>query len=110
MKSSPNSLPKKVKKAGSERLKLRYYSVLENMASWRIWNKYESSGRKRSCRGLRGGGGKIPEGFELADMVSNDAKVVAKLAANLCANLVAKNDVNLALPPSFRQVLIESPL
>ncbi|GFX67497.1 hypothetical protein TNCV_3463861 [Trichonephila clavipes] len=41
-------------------------------------------------------------GSELA----NDAKMVAKLAANL----VAKNDANLALPPRFRQVLIESPL
>ncbi|GFT62261.1 hypothetical protein TNCV_1701361 [Trichonephila clavipes] len=48
----------------------------------------------------------IPEGSELANMVANDAKMVAKFAANL----VAKNDANLALPPRFRQVLIESPL
>ncbi|GFU97146.1 hypothetical protein TNCV_3130411 [Trichonephila clavipes] len=45
---------------------------------------------------------KIPEGFELAKMVTK----VAKLAANL----VTKNDANLALSPRFRQVLIESPL
>ncbi|GFT13938.1 hypothetical protein TNCV_2615781 [Trichonephila clavipes] len=38
---------------------------------------------------------KIPEGSELADMV---------------ANLVTKNDANFALPPRFRQALIESPL
>ncbi|GFT80219.1 hypothetical protein TNCV_2187141 [Trichonephila clavipes] len=44
---------------------------------------------------------KIPEGFELANMVTNDAK--------LAANLVSKNDANVALPPKFRQVLIESP-
>ncbi|GFX93369.1 hypothetical protein TNCV_151751 [Trichonephila clavipes] len=41
---------------------------------------------------------KIPEGSKLANMVANDA------------NLVAKNDANLALQPRFRQVLIESPL
>ncbi|GFT54032.1 transmembrane protein 62 [Trichonephila clavipes] len=45
---------------------------------------------------------KNPEGSELADMVANDAKMVAKLAT--------KNDANLALPRRFRQVLIESPL
>ncbi|GFX20157.1 hypothetical protein TNCV_1437171 [Trichonephila clavipes] len=44
---------------------------------------------------------KIPEGFVLANMVANDAKMIAK---------VAKNDANLALPLRFRQVLIESPL
>ncbi|GFX20477.1 hypothetical protein TNCV_3488341 [Trichonephila clavipes] len=38
------------------------------------------------------------EGFELANMVANDAK------------MVTKNDANLALPPRFRQVLIELPL
>ncbi|GFU84744.1 transposable element Tcb2 transposase [Trichonephila clavipes] len=42
---------------------------------------------------------KIPEGSELANMV-----------AKVAANLFAKNDANLALPPRFRQVLIESPL
>ncbi|GFX69239.1 hypothetical protein TNCV_3564151 [Trichonephila clavipes] len=47
----------------------------------------------------------IPKGSELANMVANDAKV-----AKLAANLVTKNDANLALPPRFRQVLIESPL
>ncbi|GFW88867.1 hypothetical protein TNCV_2683011 [Trichonephila clavipes] len=45
------------------------------------------------------------EGSELANMVANDAKRVAKVA-----KLAAKNDTNLALPPRFRQVLIESPL
>ncbi|GFT06416.1 uncharacterized protein TNCV_3355611 [Trichonephila clavipes] len=30
--------------------------------------------------------------------------------ANMVANLVTKNDANLALPPRFRQILIESPL
>ncbi|GFW83512.1 hypothetical protein TNCV_4590131 [Trichonephila clavipes] len=45
------------------------------------------------------------EGSELANMVANYAKMVAKVA-----NLLAKNDTNLALPPRFRQVLIESPL
>ncbi|GFS87956.1 hypothetical protein TNCV_5126111 [Trichonephila clavipes] len=49
---------------------------------------------------------KIPDGFELANMVATDAKMVAKLTTNL----VSKNDANLALPPRFRQVLIESPL
>ncbi|GFT65332.1 hypothetical protein TNCV_1559751 [Trichonephila clavipes] len=39
-------------------------------------------------------------------MVANDAYMVV----NLTANLVTKNDANLALPPRFRQVLIESPL
>ncbi|GFX93370.1 hypothetical protein TNCV_151761 [Trichonephila clavipes] len=48
---------------------------------------------------------KSPEGSELANMVSNDVNV-----AKLAANLVTKNDANLALPPRFRQVLIESPL
>ncbi|GFS81724.1 histone-lysine N-methyltransferase SETMAR [Trichonephila clavipes] len=43
-----------------------------------------------------------PEGSELANMVANDAKIIAKL--------VSKNDANLALPLKFRQVLIESPL
>ncbi|GFW79988.1 hypothetical protein TNCV_983971 [Trichonephila clavipes] len=52
---------------------------------------------------------KIPEGSDLANMVANDPKMVAKVA-KLATNLVAKNDVNLALPPRFRQVLIESPL
>ncbi|GFT37355.1 hypothetical protein TNCV_4285051 [Trichonephila clavipes] len=42
------------------------------------------------------------EGSELANRVANDAK--------LAANLVTKNDANLALPPRFRQVLTESPL
>ncbi|GFU05303.1 hypothetical protein TNCV_3262531, partial [Trichonephila clavipes] len=41
---------------------------------------------------------KNPVGSELAK--------VTKLAANL----VVKSDANLALPPRFRQVLIESPL
>ncbi|GFW26960.1 hypothetical protein TNCV_1377981 [Trichonephila clavipes] len=49
---------------------------------------------------------KNPEGPKLTNMVANDAKKVNKLAAHL-AN---KNDANLALPPRFRQVLIESPL
>ncbi|GFT41490.1 HTH_Tnp_Tc3_2 domain-containing protein [Trichonephila clavipes] len=44
---------------------------------------------------------KIPESFELANMVANDAKVT---------KLITKIDVNLAVPPRFRQVLIESPL
>ncbi|GFV95042.1 hypothetical protein TNCV_1030401 [Trichonephila clavipes] len=52
---------------------------------------------------------KIPEGSEIANMVANDAKMVAKVA-KLAVNLVAKNDAYLALPPRFRQVLIESPL
>ncbi|GFX07073.1 uncharacterized protein TNCV_1556761 [Trichonephila clavipes] len=52
---------------------------------------------------------KIPEGSELANMVVNDAQMVAKVA-KLAANLVSKNDANLALPPRFRQVLIELPL
>ncbi|GFX83272.1 hypothetical protein TNCV_4988661 [Trichonephila clavipes] len=38
------------------------------------------------------------EGSELANMVATDAKIVAK------------NNANLALPPRFRQVLIESPI
>ncbi|GFU69152.1 mariner Mos1 transposase [Trichonephila clavipes] len=50
-------------------------------------------------------GVKIPEGSELANMVVNDAKMVVN-----DTNLVSKNDANLALPPRFRQVLIESPL
>ncbi|GFT34565.1 uncharacterized protein TNCV_4125231 [Trichonephila clavipes] len=41
----------------------------------------------------------IPEGSELANMVSNDAKMVTKVA-KMATNLVAKNDANLALPPS----------
>ncbi|GFV12213.1 hypothetical protein TNCV_1537101 [Trichonephila clavipes] len=49
---------------------------------------------------------KNPESSELANMVNNYAKIVTKLAANLDT----KNDANLALPPRFRQVLIESPL
>ncbi|GFU79569.1 hypothetical protein TNCV_4713901 [Trichonephila clavipes] len=44
---------------------------------------------------------KIPEGFELVNMVAKLAK--------LATNMVAKNDANLALPPRFRQVLIEWP-
>ncbi|GFU48185.1 hypothetical protein TNCV_4224741, partial [Trichonephila clavipes] len=44
----------------------------------------------------------IPKGAELANMATNDAKKVA--------NLVSNNDSNLALPPRFRQVLIESPI
>ncbi|GFV89719.1 DDE_3 domain-containing protein [Trichonephila clavipes] len=49
------------------------------------------------------------KGSELANMVANDAKMVAKVA-KLATNLFAKNDANFALPPRFRQVLIESPL
>ncbi|GFW78228.1 hypothetical protein TNCV_136971 [Trichonephila clavipes] len=41
----------------------------------------------------------------LANMVANDVKIVAKVT-----NSVSKNDANLALPPRFRQVLLESPL
>ncbi|GFY25506.1 hypothetical protein TNCV_2486261 [Trichonephila clavipes] len=52
---------------------------------------------------------KIPEGSELANMVATDTKMVTKVA-KLAANLVTKNDANLALPPGFRQVLIEWPL
>ncbi|GFU06260.1 hypothetical protein TNCV_4765581 [Trichonephila clavipes] len=52
---------------------------------------------------------KIPEGSELANTVAYDAKTVAKVG-KLATNLVAKNDANLALPPRFRQILIESPL
>ncbi|GFX51235.1 hypothetical protein TNCV_2735861 [Trichonephila clavipes] len=52
---------------------------------------------------------KIPEASALANKVTNDAKMVAKVA-KLAANLVSKIDGNLALPPRFRQVLIESPL
>ncbi|GFX09381.1 chitinase domain-containing protein 1 [Trichonephila clavipes] len=48
---------------------------------------------------------KIPEDSELANMVAKDAKMIAKVA-----NLVAKNDANLALPSRFRQVLIGPPL
>ncbi|GFU50525.1 hypothetical protein TNCV_4883931 [Trichonephila clavipes] len=48
-------------------------------------------------------------GSELANMVSNDTKRIAKVA-KLDANLGSKNDANLALPPRFRQVLIKSPL
>ncbi|GFW64240.1 voltage-dependent L-type calcium channel subunit alpha-1C [Trichonephila clavipes] len=44
---------------------------------------------------------KIPEGSELANMVANDAKMIAKVA-----KLAAKNDANLALPPRFRQAII----
>ncbi|GFU91084.1 hypothetical protein TNCV_4924151 [Trichonephila clavipes] len=53
------------------------------------------------------GSQKIPEGSELANMVVNDAKMVAKVT-KLATNLVAKNDANSALPPRFRRVLIES--
>ncbi|GFX61732.1 hypothetical protein TNCV_2591751 [Trichonephila clavipes] len=42
-------------------------------------------------------------------MVTNNAKMVSKVS-KLAANLVAKNNANLALPPRFRQVLIESSL
>ncbi|GFV19597.1 hypothetical protein TNCV_478231 [Trichonephila clavipes] len=52
---------------------------------------------------------KIPEGSELANMVVNDAKRLTNVAT-LATNLVDKNDANLALPPRFRQVRIESPL
>ncbi|GFX96756.1 hypothetical protein TNCV_1647911 [Trichonephila clavipes] len=45
---------------------------------------------------------KNPEGSELANMVANYAK--------LAANLVAKNDANLALPPRSRQLLTKLPL
>ncbi|GFV62906.1 hypothetical protein TNCV_3719121 [Trichonephila clavipes] len=41
----------------------------------------------------------IKDGSELANMVANDAKMVAKVS-KLATNLVAKNDANLALPPS----------
>ncbi|GFY22246.1 DUF4817 domain-containing protein [Trichonephila clavipes] len=41
-------------------------------------------------------------------MVINDAKMVANIIR--LATLVTKNDANLALPPRFRQVLIELPL
>ncbi|GFY10520.1 integrase catalytic domain-containing protein [Trichonephila clavipes] len=58
-----------------------------------------------------------PEGPKLANMVANDEKMIAEARLStlaevdkLLANLVAKNDANLALPPKFRQVLIESPL
>ncbi|GFV30205.1 uncharacterized protein TNCV_96821 [Trichonephila clavipes] len=51
----------------------------------------------------------IPEGSELANKIANDAKMVAKVA-KLTANLIAKNDANLDLPPRFRKVLIQSPL
>ncbi|GFV04037.1 hypothetical protein TNCV_916611 [Trichonephila clavipes] len=59
---------------------------------------------------------KIPEGSELANMVAKVAKMVGKVAKmvtkapKLAATLVAKNDDNLALPPRFRQVLIEASL
>ncbi|GFX96663.1 hypothetical protein TNCV_244501 [Trichonephila clavipes] len=43
---------------------------------------------------------KIPEGSKLSNKVANDAKMVAK---------DAKFATNLALPPRFHQVLIESP-
>ncbi|GFV89219.1 hypothetical protein TNCV_4914181 [Trichonephila clavipes] len=42
---------------------------------------------------------------ELVNMVANDAKMIAKVT-----KLVAKNEANLARPPRFRHVLIESPL
>ncbi|GFV31365.1 hypothetical protein TNCV_3819671 [Trichonephila clavipes] len=42
-------------------------------------------------------------------MVSNDAKMVAKVT-KLAANLDSKKDANLALTPQFRQVNIELPL
>ncbi|GFV17542.1 hypothetical protein TNCV_4028721 [Trichonephila clavipes] len=41
--------------------------------------------------------------------LANDAKMIAKVA-KLATNFIAKNDVNLALPPRFRHVLIESAL
>ncbi|GFU14083.1 hypothetical protein TNCV_2536321 [Trichonephila clavipes] len=44
---------------------------------------------------------KESRGSELTNLVVKVTKV---------ANLVAKNDVNLALPPRFRQALIESSL
>ncbi|GFT77611.1 histone-lysine N-methyltransferase SETMAR, partial [Trichonephila clavipes] len=44
---------------------------------------------------------KNPEGFELANMVTDDAKRVVKVA-KLSANSIAKSDANLALPPKFR--------
>ncbi|GFW82082.1 hypothetical protein TNCV_200691 [Trichonephila clavipes] len=44
---------------------------------------------------------KDSRGFELANMVANDAKMIAKVA-----KLAAKNDANLALPPRFRQAII----
>ncbi|GFT47546.1 hypothetical protein TNCV_3750621 [Trichonephila clavipes] len=37
----------------------------------------------------------FPEDSELANMVTNDVKI-----AKLAANLISKNDANLALPPS----------
>ncbi|GFT96712.1 hypothetical protein TNCV_1159121 [Trichonephila clavipes] len=43
-----------------------------------------------------------------AKMVANDTEMVTKVAKMVAK--VAKNDANLALPPRFRQVLIESPL
>ncbi|GFT58951.1 uncharacterized protein TNCV_185701 [Trichonephila clavipes] len=46
---------------------------------------------------------------KLANMVTNDAKMFAKVT-KLATDLVAKNDANLTLPPRFRQVLIELPL
>ncbi|GFX69572.1 hypothetical protein TNCV_1769411 [Trichonephila clavipes] len=52
---------------------------------------------------------KNPEGSELTNMLANDTKMVTKVV-KLDVNLFAKNDANLALPPRFRQVLIESPL
>ncbi|GFT75639.1 hypothetical protein TNCV_1135981 [Trichonephila clavipes] len=42
---------------------------------------------------------KNPEGPKLANLVANDAKLVAKVA-KLMANLVVKYDANLALSPS----------
>ncbi|GFW73865.1 hypothetical protein TNCV_48541 [Trichonephila clavipes] len=45
----------------------------------------------------------------LANMVANDAKMIAKVT-KVAAILVAKNDANLALLPRFRQVLIEASL
>ncbi|GFW37250.1 hypothetical protein TNCV_5021481 [Trichonephila clavipes] len=58
-------------------------------------SEYAETVRSNNCKDSRG----FPE---LANMVTK----VAKLATNL----VVKNDANLALPPRFRQVLIESPL
>ncbi|GFU20037.1 hypothetical protein TNCV_1191811 [Trichonephila clavipes] len=52
---------------------------------------------------------KNPEGPKLANMVTNDAKLVTKVT-KLAVNSVTKMDANLALLPRFHQVLIESPL
>ncbi|GFY07908.1 transposable element Tcb1 transposase [Trichonephila clavipes] len=52
---------------------------------------------------------KIPEGSELANKVSNDAKMVTQVTKST-ANVIAKNDANLALPARFREVFNQSPL